>query len=130
MVYVPIYVKHIPIKWMYVCQLLEKRVILRVREEDISLAEEIMGSASQRYEDEVGMQVKVKYTRVWCMHACQLLEKRVVVRVCENILLSEELVGSATQRYEDKVGMRFMVNFKSLIWCTFNILNFMTSLIW
>lgn len=105
MVYVPIYVKHIPIKWMYVCQLLEKRVILRVREEDISLAEEIVGSASQRYEDEVGMQVKVKYTRVWCMHACQLLEKRVVVRVCENILLSEEL-------YEDEVVLK--VKFTSL----------------
>lgn len=50
---------------MYVCQLLEKRVIVRVREEDVSLAEELMESATQRYEDEVGMQVKVKYTQVW-----------------------------------------------------------------
>lgn len=39
-------------------------MIVRVREEDVSLAEELMESATQRYEDEVGMQVKVKYTRV------------------------------------------------------------------
>lgn len=60
------YVKHVPSKCMwYVCQLLEKRVVMRVREEDVSLAEKLMGTASQRYEDEVGMQVKVKYNSVW-----------------------------------------------------------------
>lgn len=96
---------------MYVCQLLEKRVIVRVREEDVSLAEELMESATQRYEDKVGLQVKVKYTQVWCMYFCQFLEKRVVVPIRdEDILLAEELMGSAMQRYKENVGME--VNLK------------------
>lgn len=71
---------------MYVCQLLEKRVIVRVREEDVSLAEELMESATQRYEDEVGMQVKVKYTRVWC-----ILEKNFLS------IFGEESGGASTR---------------------------------
>lgn len=87
-------------------------MIVRVREEDVSLAEELMQSATQRYEDEVGMQVKVKYTRVWCMYFCQFLEKRVVVPVHEeDILLAEELMGFASQRYEDNFGMHVKVKY-------------------
>lgn len=85
-------------------------MIVRVREEDVSLAEELMESATQRYEDEVGMQVKVKYTRVWCMYFCQFLEKRVVVPVHEeDILLAEELMGSAMRR------TRQMLAWKSIL---------------
>lgn len=85
-------------------------MIVRVREEDVSLAEELMESATQRYEDEVGMQVKVKYTLVWCMYLCQFLEKRVVVPVREeDILLAEELLGSAMQR------TRKMLAWKSIL---------------
>lgn len=83
-------------------------MIVRVREEDVSLAEELMESATQRYEDEVGMQVKVNYTRVyWCMYFCQFLKKRVVVPVREeDILLAEELMGSAMQRTRKMLAWR------------------------
>lgn len=86
-------------------------MIVRVREEDVSLAEELMESATQRYEDEVGMQVKVKYTQVyWCMYFCQFLEKRVVVPVREeDILLAEELMGSAMQRTRKMLAWKLIL---------------------
>lgn len=46
---------------MYFCQFLEKRVVVPVSKEDILLAEELMGSAMQRYEEYVGMEVNLKY---------------------------------------------------------------------
>lgn len=36
-----------------------------VREEDILLAEELMGSAMQRYEENVGIEVSPKYTQLF-----------------------------------------------------------------
>lgn len=38
-------------------------MVVPVRNEDISLAEELMGSAMQRYEENFGMEVNLKYTQ-------------------------------------------------------------------